>query len=1143
MTNERFLIIILALSLPFGDGVKNALANNLELPFTRVQRSNDAADFSALPESLETNAIDELSHSKLQTPKENHGLLELSAKGESLLIADEERESVTEQPKNVSPSDSAEDYANDAQNSTHEEGNLNSSPLEETVANPPEDSTFVSDGTPAVGAGSSWLAQFLENGRGIAWMVINLGLLALTVSAGLLSLFRLLALRSCTPLLSRTLYLLVLLLSFTAAAFTSVHLIHLIFGGSEGLPILLTLILTHTPSPCLTSALVMILHRILLTARLPWPISCSTLGRISTVLIVLSVLGDIATAIAHSKPFLLTCRVTLTTLALLPVMLFLLRYYKIKEVSKVLKTEFNGELKLMVPPPKESLAQEQNAIRALLRDILPTWSAILLACCVFTVIMWTCNLSISVFFAVARVPIWMWWLFHITNCICQIVIILLLNFSCAVTQDGQHRNLWCKLFTIPKDILNPPSVSGTANEQRNFVYERVSYSTSNGPESSQRTSSTQNDSEEVDGVRVGVDAPHHQRPRVTLQRSATFNCAPRPPMYGGFYHGYPHLIPQDYQRTGSYGQISPSHGAVRGYAPSMLLQEGGFIRFNMPLPNTQYPVPPNAQYPVPPNAQYPVPVEMANEQQQKVLPSSPAVDIEYNSLRRFPRRYYPSRLGAAPSSEDANKYPQPYGPLTSFGPLSSPNHYSARPQSPYPASPSHSAPMPVSPYHALQMSPFVPPNSVPSDGRGLPGPPALPSRAGSFRNHYAPATPPTTPLSSPYSPLPSAAYKLSSRPTSPVTFQAPPPPPTVPVPLPSCSPSGRLNDIPSLSQKGGRGEEKPAEEPVSHIVNGTTSSDVPSRTGSISSIPHSKAELQLHPEKSLENTVRDILSSGDKPLIKPRKHNLTSSMRLNKKLPHPYSEGFPNGLYANVEGIENNLPNSPSKNASSTSCLPIDSITPAPDCYAMADDESLQRTGSGLKRNHSTAGCYRADKASKDSYCQTDDENGKYASFRLSQLRNKPSDWYGTWAGRRKSKTGAYSIDPPGENGTVDKKLSSSRASLLSLYTKLKKRKDKSDKNDSSGESTEKDERDEVSQTSTTDDTPSELTDGVSIAPDEVDENPLEEALEEILEPKEPSADWTMDILSSSSVLSDFYKLKEKTDRPPPLPELSEVET
>ena len=1031
---------------------------------------------------------------------------------------------------------------------------------------------------PDVQSERSWLAEFLCSGRGPVWLTLNIILLIFIILAAFLCLFRLLALRSCTPLLSRTLYLLVLLLSFTAAAFTAVHLIHLCFGGKEGLPILLTLLLTHTPAPCLSTSLTMCLHRILLASRLSWPISCQVLGRICTVLILLSVIGDIGVATIHSTPFLLTCRVTLTALAMLPVIVYIFKYFQVIAVSRVLRRELNGELKLMVQPAKESLAHEQNTVRTLLRDVLSTWASLLLVCSVLTIVLWTCNLTMSVFFAVSRVPVWLWWFFHTTNCITQILIIVCLILSCLVTQDNQHISLWRKLFLVPKNIISPPT-TGTANEQRNFVYERVSYSS--GQESSQRTSSSQNDGEDVDGrmlsTSMNPQASPSIRPRVTLQRSATFNCAPRLPMMYGYHPGYNHILPQGYQRTGSFAQIHPPHGAPRAIPPSMLLQEGGFIRFNMPVPSIPYQIPPG-------HACEPV----------DIVPFDtnifhPQVDIEYNSLRRFPRKYRPRNGGNVNTAEQIC-------PSNKFNPSEIRIH-AGSPSSHMPssvmsnASISNPGSVPVSPYHAI---PFIPTYSSTQPGSSISTfqpmiyssnqgkiyqtPPALPSRAGSFRSHYAPHSSPamsavTSPLSSPYRSFQTTGMqRLPSRPTSPpITSIAFPPPPPVSLEQTSVSPlSGRelrsplgfrnasqtpekiknfnmnihqianssapsnISDNSSLNELASKGT---FPIPISNYP--PESANSPRSPVSAPNVINSQAEMQHQTEKSLENTVREILTSANKPIIRPRRHPLNSSVRLSKReLPYRNDQ---NELYANTVA-DTYMSGSPSKIASSASCMVMDEISVATDDEGLRTDDA-RNVIPNLKRNHSTAGCYYP-KERKDSTCQTDDEGNKYSSFRLSQLRNKPADWYGTWAGRRKSKNGAYSIDPSKEGHIKDteKKLSSSRASLLSIYSKIKNRKEKPSRDDSSEDSTEKEDI-ELSQASTSDETPtpSEKFDADSVVVEE-DDDPLSEALNEIKEAEEQdNADWTMDILSSSSVLSDFYKLR--SERPPPLPEVAEIES
>ncbi|KAF2356840.1 hypothetical protein FHG87_012404, partial [Trinorchestia longiramus] len=628
----------------------------------------------------------------------------------------------------------------------------------------------------------SWLAEFLCSGRGPGWLALNIILLVLIVFVALLSLFRLLALRSCTSLLSRTLYLFVMILCFTAAAFTAVHLIHLCFGGKEGLPLLLTLVLTHTPVPCLTVALCLILHSILDSAREPWPMSCAVLSRVSIVLVLASVAGDVAVSLLHSTALLITCRVTLTAVAILPVLMYLLKYCRVREVHAALRREIQGELKLMVPPSKDSVAYEQRCAQYLLRDILCKWATVLLIACIVTIVLWGCNLSLSVFFAVSRVPAWLWWFCHTTNVLFQIILIVLLIVSCALTVDGRYPTLWHKVFSVPKDLLNPPT-SGTPNGKRNFVYERVSYSS--GPESSQRTSSSQNETDDSDTrvpVSLNPQSTPPVRPRVTLQRSATFNCAPRMPFIYGYHPGYPHLLPPYYQRAGSFAQIH-QHQAM---PPSMLVNEAGFVRFNMPIQNFAFP---QAMQPHNPG-------EVVKNNEGVILAAGdpnlfqPNVDIEYNSLRRFPRRH---------ASRQVHNIPEDQGTSSKFNPpeirMIAPSSAMVEQMDPTTYGVGSA---PVSPYHALPFLPTYTPsiihapamtsfhptgspsNSASSEMKSYQSPPALPSRAGSFRNHYAPqASPASSPLSSPYQPLPvgSASYPVSqsfqrspsSQPQSPVS--------------------------------------------------------------------------------------------------------------------------------------------------------------------------------------------------------------------------------------------------------------------------------------------------------------------------------------------------------------------------------------
>ncbi|XP_018018715.1 uncharacterized protein LOC108675231 [Hyalella azteca] len=1058
----------------------------------------------------------------------------------------------------------------------------------------------VSEGTMSVTPGSqptprlSWLAEFLCSGRGPGWLALNIILLVFIILAAILSLFRLLGLRSCTALLSRTLYLFVMILCFTASAFTAVHLIHLCFGGKEGLPLVLTLILTHTPVPCLTVALCLVLQSILEAAREPWPISCAVLGRVSIVLVLASVASDIAVSLLHSTALLITCRVTLTAVALLPVFVFLLKYCRIREVHAALCREIQGELKLMVPPAKDSVAYEQRAAQYLLRDILSLWATLLLVACIVTVVLWGCNLSLSVFFSLPRVPVWLWWFCHSTNVLFQIILIILLIISCAITLDGRHISIWHKIFAVPKDIFSSPE-SESESAKRNFVYERVSYSS--GIESSQRTSSSQNETDESDGrtpVSLNPQVAPSIRPRVTLQRSATFNCAPRMPLVYGYHPGYPHLLPQYYQRAGSYAQIH-QHQAMPS---SMLVNEAGFVRFNMPVQNFSYPVTMEQ------------PEEMMKPNEGILLQAGdpnlfhPHMDIEYNSLRRFPRRYAGRQVTNIPEDPDSgHKFNPPEIRMIAHN--SSNSEYAMSAGS-----------VPVSPYHALPLLPAYPPAvmhapimssfhpSVPSstsasvDIKPYQSPPALPSRAGSFRNHYAAQTSPaSSPLSSPYQLLPvgpnsyllnqpsqrsspsphppvltpvsSSPYhgglpvvkQRSSRPTSPAihSLAFPPPPP-----VPSNSPSRSDHQQPQSPVDFDTS--RPASRLSAAKLAGGPSSPPYSNHGSSPDTGHFKKPLnydgsqknleyalntprndanaqQLDETKSIESTVRDILTSCERPVFRPRKHPHRGRLPLRNQ---SFNRNDTQNIYENGPSANRNYQHEADH-------IDMDTISNAADGCVTDDDlpqDPVRNSAPSLKRNHSTAGCYYP-KERKEPQCQTDDEGNKYSSYRLSQIGSKPVEWYGTWAGRRKSRNGAYSVDTEknsverssADNRNSEKRLSSRASSILSLYNKLKSRKEKPPKDDSS-EGTEKDET-EVSQASTSDDTPtpSEKTaDGISIATEgEKDlDNPLAEALDEIKDKSQDEADWTMDILSSSSVLSDFYKLKP--DRPPPLPELAEVD-
>ena len=863
--------------------------------------------------------------------------------------------------------------------------------------------------------------------------------------------------------------MMVLLLCFMATAFTIINLLHLTFGGVEGLPILLTLVLTHSPAPCLSTALALCIHRILLVSRLPWPFAASTLGYVSAVLTLSSIAGDVTVAITQSTPLLLTWRVTLTALALLPVLFYIFRYAKIREVAKILRREHNDELKLMIYPPRDSLAFEQNIARTLLKDVLPKWSALLLTCALFSIIMWGCNLSISVFYSVSRVPFLYWWVVHTLNIIVQVLVIIFVILSCVVTHENQEINLIHRMFVVPKDVFgrtaSPTLITGVPNGPRNMIYERVSnvvpnhdmyaptlihsntnetYASSMMIQGPMVTSGPNDNYGTVRSVHMssGMYGP---RPRVNLHRSKTFNCADAPVMM------MPGSVPV-------HRRVHPNVPSPYGYPVNSVPPPEG-VQYMMVDPNSQ---------------QYPMPQYTSQTAVDASGGMGPNVNIEYNSLRRFPRSYQRNlRMNANMMRPNFNppEIRETSGNYVVRTPLSS---LGSAPVSPYHSGGQFTQINSGSPYGPASVSSFqshIRPPNLNSQQRQ---PPSLPSRNGSFRSHYSPLKPNGS-ACSPY-PSPHQNQTMREDPYPRHVLGPPPPPPldhfqtqTSSYPaspteskslydhygMVSMTPNSEMSTSGYLTQNSGVSNCGPAQyRPNEESTETLSRSHNYDHKNSAYSPDECQGELQIHPEKSLEATVREILSSGEKPLIKPRKRSSRDSSRIShvdvasagNQL--GFRENYiPNGVECSPNFPENGLDKSASKTASSTACILSENL-----------DISLEGTDndggkpSNLKRNNSVAGCYYPQHLTKNNVEAEEDVN-KYSSFRLSHHRNKPN-WYGTWGGRKKSKLGApYSVDTPIEERnhqqqqeriSGDKKLSASRASLASISSKFKSlRKDK----------------------------------------------------------------------------------------------------
>ncbi|KAK7076391.1 hypothetical protein SK128_007188 [Halocaridina rubra] len=444
----------------------------------------------------------------------------------------------------------------------------------------------------------SWFDYLLCTNRNMTWMLVNFLLGVLLLGVSIFAPYRLLTLRSCTHILPRTHFVTVHLLVFVSVSLKALYMFHLAFGGKERLPLVLILILTNTGIPCFISAYLILIIMMFLTADVqlykPKMLTMHNISIFIVMMIVLSFVADIIVGSAHSKSVLILSRIMLVLIALVIIAFYGRKHSRVLQVVQSLKREFQGELKLLVVPSKDSPQQKQMDLKHILRNRLGRWcqsmkvsTGALAVCCLIHFIQ-------SVFLISSYVPSWAWWSFHASSATVEATLGIFLCIVAAFTQRyDENANIISNLI-MPTILFKNKRRAISKERNGTVIYQRVSYSS--GTESTQYTSCPT----EVQGGTPVLQARSPKPPKrrtATVRRSATFSYAPQYPRGPG-RPCQPPVPNVNIMRAGSASQIPIyTHGStsrlsdiyspasishVPVYSPSsvksMLVHEDGFVR-------------------------------------------------------------------------------------------------------------------------------------------------------------------------------------------------------------------------------------------------------------------------------------------------------------------------------------------------------------------------------------------------------------------------------------------------------------------------------------------------------------------------------------------------------------------------------------
>ncbi|KAK3854491.1 hypothetical protein Pcinc_039036 [Petrolisthes cinctipes] len=443
----------------------------------------------------------------------------------------------------------------------------------------------------------SWFDMLLCTNRNLTWVLINflLGLIMLGLS--FLGPYRLLTMRSCTHLLPRTHYVTVHLLVFVAASLKAVYLFHLAFGSRGRLPLVLILILTNTGFPCFSSAFLILMVMMFLTADVqvykPKFLTVQNIFIFIVIKMVLCFVADVIVGSAHSKSVLVLARVMLIIVAVTIILIFIRKYQVVLQVSQLLQREFQGELKLLVLPAKDVSQQRQMGIKYILRNRLGFWCRMMKVAAVCVGLLAVIHLFHTIFLISSHVPAWAWWIFHVSGCFVEFMLAVSICVAAALTQRYDENINFVYSFLVPPILVRKKKSVESKTSNGEAVYQRVSFSS--GTESTQYTTCYP-EAMPVGPGSYGRTTKAPKRRSATVRRSATFSHAPyqRPEAKVVRARMVPRpLVP----RTGSvshipmYGHPSGSHLSIYGpglvshlpiYSPpsdtSVLVHEDGFVR-------------------------------------------------------------------------------------------------------------------------------------------------------------------------------------------------------------------------------------------------------------------------------------------------------------------------------------------------------------------------------------------------------------------------------------------------------------------------------------------------------------------------------------------------------------------------------------
>lgn len=374
----------------------------------------------------------------------------------------------------------------------------------------------------------SWFDLLMWENRDMGWVTVNFILGVLLFSLGILSLYRLLSLRECSHILPRTHFVTIHLLIFVASTLKSVYLFHLTYGSRERLPLVLILLLNDTSLPCLFSALSIILLMMFnaVDLRVMNP-KYSTIHNLSIFIvgnIVLSFISDIIIGTAYSRTLLIIARVSLIFMALMISVLYMHKYSKIIQISQLLKREFQGEMKLLVAPT-DSPSRRKKTLKQILVCRLHLWCQVILGTSWSLVVYSFCHLLNTIFLVTSFVPAWAWWIFHIISCLTETHLALSILLAASLTQRyDEKKSLLSHFFVI--SFSSPVKTVRKSNANNdNSIYQRVSLSSVT---ESTKYTSHYNDAQTVIPNVTCVRSPSCRAPRsprhkhATVRRSATF---------------------------------------------------------------------------------------------------------------------------------------------------------------------------------------------------------------------------------------------------------------------------------------------------------------------------------------------------------------------------------------------------------------------------------------------------------------------------------------------------------------------------------------------------------------------------------------------------------------------------------------------